>query len=348
MTSTLAQQMEEKITDGLHSAFESVIVSRNEFYQQNPDRIPNQASVDALVRAAVTQNAAISGGASLIPGPWGMLAVVPELMLVVRNQITLIYDIAVASGRKEIITKELLLGVFVSAMGTSAGSLLTLHGSKILVRRASLQTMQKLVALMGGKITQQALKSAVSKWLPGIGAAAMAAWTGYLTSRIGDKAREIFKHEIANDPGTPDVELIAPLKVTSVASDNGSSEATENAIEFYKLQILIGLARIDGKISVEEEQFVTEALSSNDLTEPQKETLIASLAGKAGELKGIEVIAQNPDISIGLLSSMVALATRDADFHITERLYIKRVGERLGFSAIDIEQLITAARSGHV
>lgn len=344
MSGTLAEQMEGKITDGLNSAFESVIASRNEYYQQNPDKIPGPAAVDALIRSSMTQNAAISGGASLIPGPWGMLAVVPELMLVIRNQIALIYDIAAANGRKEVITKELLLGVFISAMGGAAGSLLVLHGSKILVRRASLQVMQKLVALLGGRITQQAIKSAVSKWLPGVGAAAMAAWTGYLTRQIGLKAKEIFKHEIVNDPTTLDVELIPPPPPASSSLATPSSETSDDSLEFYKLQTLIGLARIDGKISEQEEAFISEAIGSDALTESQRERLISSLAGKPVDLDGIERIAANPDAAIGLLSSMIGLAIRDDDFHVTERLYIKRVGERIGFSAADVDELIASSR----
>lgn len=344
MSGTLAEQMEQKITEGLNSAFESVIVSRNEYYQDNPDKIPGPAAVDALIRSAMTQNAAISGGASLIPGPWGMLAVIPELMLVIRNQIALIYDVAAANGRKEMITKELLLGVFVSAMGSAAGSILVMHGSKILVRRASLQVMQKLIALLGGKITQQAIKSAVSKWFPGVGAAAMAAWTGYLTRQIGNKAKEIFKHEIVNDPTTPDIQLPPPLEAPQAGVGALMLENSAGSLEFYKLQALIGLARIDGKISKQEEEFIGEALSSRDLTEAQRERLIASLAGKPTELEGLEALAADPDSAIGLLSSMVALAVKDAEFHIAERLYIKRIGERIGFSAADIDDLIASAR----
>jgi uncharacterized membrane protein YebE (DUF533 family) len=269
-------------------------------------------------------------------------------MLVIRNQIALIYDVAAANGRKEMITKELLLGVFVSAMGSAAGSVLVMHGSKILVRRVSLQVMQKLIALLGGKITQQAIKSAVSKWFPGVGAAAMAAWTGYLTRQIGNKAKEIFKHEIVNDPTTPDIQLPPPLEAPQAGIGALVLENSAGALEFYKLQVLIGLARIDGKISGQEEDFIGEALSSGDLTEAQRERLIASLAGKPAELEGLEALAADPDSAIGLLSSMVALAVKDAEFHVAERLYIKRIGERLGFSAADIDDLIASARPAAV
>lgn len=191
----------------LNSAFDYVIENRSDYYRKNPSNLPQLDSVSGLISSYTRNNAAISGGASLIPGPWGMASVIPELTLVIRNQIKMVYDIGVANGKQAQLTKELLIGIFLTAMGSSAGSLLTIHGGKILVRRASLQVIQKIIAMLGGRVTQQVIKSSVSKWLPVVGAGAMAAWTGYMTKNIGEKANELFKLEIEDDPQTLDIEL---------------------------------------------------------------------------------------------------------------------------------------------
>ena len=191
----------------INSAFDYVIENRADYYRKNPSNLPQLDSVSGLISSYTRNNAAISGGASLIPGPWGMAAVIPELTLVIRNQIQMVYDIGVANGKQAQLTKELLIGIFLTAMGSSAGSLLTIHGGKILVRRASLQVIQKIIAMLGGRVTQQVIKSTVSKWLPFVGAAAMATWTGYMTKNIGEKANELFKLEIEDDPQTLDIEL---------------------------------------------------------------------------------------------------------------------------------------------
>jgi len=198
---------QKKITEGLEEAFDYVLENRREYHSKYPDKIPSRSDISSLINTYTRNNAVISGGASLIPGPWGMAAVVPELVVVIRNQIQMIYDIGAAHGKSEQITKELLMGIFISALGSSAGSLLTIHGTKILVRRASLRAIQKLIAMLGGRITQQAIKSAVAKWLPFVGAAAMATWTGYTTNQIGEKADEIFQLDIDDDPETVDIEL---------------------------------------------------------------------------------------------------------------------------------------------
>ena len=80
--------------------------------RKNPNNLPQLDSVSGLISSYTRNNAAISGGASLIPGPWGMAAVIPELTLVIRNQIQMVYDIGVANGKQAQLTKELLMGIF--------------------------------------------------------------------------------------------------------------------------------------------------------------------------------------------------------------------------------------------
>lgn len=202
------QEAQSRITKGLESAFESVVNERNKYYQKNPEKIPEKNSELALINSSAMANAAISGGSSLIPGPWGMVAVIPEVLLVTRNQIALIYDIAAANGKKDLMTKELALVVFASALGTGVGGLVFIHGGKILIKRSSLQVLQKIIVMLGGKITQSVLKSTISKWLPGIGAIAMAAWSRHMTKKVGKKAVEIFSSDLQFEDGITDLEPV--------------------------------------------------------------------------------------------------------------------------------------------
>ncbi|CAD5375346.1 TerB family tellurite resistance protein [Pseudomonas sp. OF001] len=332
----LSAKMEEQITEKLSDAFESVVKQKNEYYQNNPQKIPEIGSTGKLISSAALTNSAISGGASLIPGPYGMLAVVPEIILVTRNQISLIYDIAAAHGKRDLMTKELAAMVFVSAMGSGAGSLLVVHGGKYLVRRTSLRVFQRLVTALGGKITQQALKSTISKWLPGVGAAAMAAWTNYLTRQIGKKATEIFSSELEFEDNIIDIELIEE-KENSPAED-GSKKSND----YYKIQALSNLMKIDGKSDEEELALIASTIEQSNLTPEEKISLISNISSTETKLEGIEIIADSPSESISLIAEMIALAKADGKIHITEKLYIKQVGKMLGFSDSDIEEMISA------
>lgn len=334
---TLSQKMETQIREKLEDAFDAVVNQKNDYYKNNPQGIPEKNSIKALINSVSLTNSAISGGSSLIPGPWGMLAVVPELVLVIRNQIALIYDIAAANGKKDLMTKELAAMVFASAIGTGVGGLVAVHGSKYLVKRASLQVFQKIVAMLGGKMTQQVLKSTISKWLPGVGALAMAAWTNYMTRQIGSKANEIFSSEIEFEDSIADIELIKPLDEVPVTKNAGSK-----SVDFYKIKILTNLMKIDGKISEEELAFMSPLIENSDLVIEDKAILIANLMNSERGIEGIDIIANSPSDSISLLADLTALAKVDGQFHITEKLYIKQIGKLLKFSDSDVEEFISA------
>lgn len=125
-----------------------------------------------------------------------MVATIPEIMIVISNQIEMIYDIAVANGHQQKITPELIVGVMVSSFGLAAGSLLFIHGGRIVVKRASAQILQRIVIMLGGRITQQVVARSAAKFVPVVGALTMAIWTKYTTEKIGEKAIEIFSKDI--------------------------------------------------------------------------------------------------------------------------------------------------------
>ena len=338
MSQGIAEKMQAELQDKLMDAFSGVIAERKEMYRKEPTAVPVRGEIDSLIKKVAAQNALISGGSSLVPGPWGMLAVVPELVLVIRNQIGLIYDIGRAYGKtEEELETELVVGVFVYGMGASASSVLVMHGGRYLVKRASLRVMQQVIALLGGKITQQALKSAVSKWLPGVGAVAMAAWSNYLTRKLGEKAVEILQKPVAFEADTITAQ---PSLVDEVVPALPSMDAA--SLDFYKLQVLIGLAKVDGTVSAEEERFIFDAMDKADLPPENVVELGAMLGGKQRALDGVAALSSSPDDAIALLATMTTLAQQDDSFHATERIYIRKIGKLLGFSETDIEEVMAS------
>lgn len=121
----MKENIEKKITEGIEKAVGMVIDEREKHYASNPS--PTKEVIEKMITNYSNTNAVISGGTGLIPGPLGMAASVPEIILVIRNQLTMVYDIAKANGHKQI-TRELMLGVFISAMGNATGNLLIIQG----------------------------------------------------------------------------------------------------------------------------------------------------------------------------------------------------------------------------
>lgn len=324
--------LQNKLAEKMMEMFELVVSDRSGHFAKNPDKIPDKKSVPSIINSYSVTNAAISGGASLVPGPWGMVAVIPEIAAVIRNQLAMIYDVGMAYGKSKVLNKELLAGILITAMGASAGSLLIMQGSKVLVKRVALRVFQRIITMLAGKITQQALKSAISKWLPGVGAAAMAVWSNYLTRQVGKKAIEIFEKEIVLSEEV--IEEI-PLETESV-----SVRTAAISPDMPKVQTLINLIKIDGTIKAEEREYAQTIIDNADLTESEKTELMQAIDKSGKFVVDYSAFASSPDDAIGLLVDMVTLAKRDGTFHITEKMFVKQVGKLVGFSDNDIDEIM--------
>jgi uncharacterized tellurite resistance protein B-like protein/uncharacterized protein (DUF697 family) len=340
----VANTLQNKLAEKMMGVFELVVSDRSGHFAKHPDEIPDKKSVPSIINSYSLTNAAISGGASLVPGPWGMVAVIPEIAAVIRNQLAMIYDVGMAYGKSKVLTKELLAGVLITALGASAGSLLIMQGSKVLVKRVALRAFQKIITMLSGKVLQQALKSAIGKWLPVVGAAALAVWSDYLTRQVGKKAIEIFEKEIVL---SEEVIEEMPLETESVSGPTVTiSRASTPSIspDMPKVQTLINLIKVDGTIKAEEREYVQTIIGNADLTESERADLTQAIDKSGKFVVDYSAFASSPDDAIGLFVDMVTLAKRDGTFHITEKMFVKQVGKLLGFSDNDIDE--TMATTG--
>jgi uncharacterized tellurite resistance protein B-like protein len=336
--SAINTQLSEKIAE----LFDLVVSDRSHHFEANPNQIPDKKAVPDIISYYSKLNAVISGGSSLIPGPWGMLAALPEIAAVIRNQLAMVYDIGMAYNKKKVLTKELLAGVLLTAFGSSTSTLFVMHGSKVLVKRVALRFFQQIIGILGGKITQQLLKSTISKWLPLVGPVAMAAWSGYLTQQIGKKAIELFEKEIdisdVIEEASGENQTVESLVATGL-----SQNIATKPLEAQKIKVLINLMSIDGTAEENEKTYINQMLDQSNLNQEEKAALLESTQKSEKLALDFSDFKNSPDDAIGLLVDMVALAKRDGQFHVTEKMLIKKTGATLGFSESDVEEMMSSA-----
>ena len=342
----LANQLQMQLAETLVEAFDGVVSSRRRYDSENPDKIPSSESVPALVAACAKTNMLVSGGTSLIPGPFRMIAAVPEIMLLIRNQLAMIYDIGMAHGKSRVLGRELLAGVFISALATSVGGLMVMHGGKVLVKRVALRVFQRVVALLAGRVTQQVLKSIVAKWLPLIGAAAMAAWARYSTAQIGKRAAEILakpiqvEEEGAWTVGERDLD---PSQDVGKADPSRFLRQEDHGLVALKIRLLIHLIKVDRKVTAEERMHVEALIENSALTHESGFGLRKLIDCEPGSAIDLSLLARDASEAVGLMMDLVGLAKRDGAFHLSERIYIRQVGKALGLLESDIEDLMSDA-----
>ena len=155
--------IQEKLSQGLADTVEKVSNERETYYKNHSN--PSKNEISQIIQSYGNKNAVISGGAGLIPGPWGMAASIPEIVAVIKNQMSMVYDIAKAHGHAKV-EKELIIAVLFGAVGNATTSLIVVQGQKIMVKRVGARALQNIIKILGGKITQQMAKSMAAKWLP--------------------------------------------------------------------------------------------------------------------------------------------------------------------------------------
>ena len=328
----MKENIEKKITEGIEKAVGMVIDEREKYYTNNS--APTKDMIQKMVSNYSNTNAVISGGTGLIPGPLGMAATVPEIILIIRNQLTMVYDIAKANGHNEI-TKELMLEVLIRAMGNVSGNLLIVHGQRIVVKRVGAQALQKIIVILGGKITQQTAKSMAAKWIPIAGAAAMAAWSKYSTNKIGTKAVEIFSKEVVledNEIQDLDLQIISTETV-------GESNIDNSVIDKLKIRTFINLIKVDGKIDDREIELLENLMDKFELDSNDKIELISEINSKNKINIDYSILKGNSQEILYLLIDLVAIAKADGEVHITEKLFIKEVAKSLDFDLNDLNLL---------
>ena len=332
---TVTNKIQAQLSEKMLGLFDVVINEREAHYQKNPDAVPDANSIKGIIYKYSNINMGISGGLSLLPGPWGLAAVVPEIALVITNQLMMIYDIGMAYGKSKILCKELLAGVFVSTVGMGSVGLLAMHGGKILVRRTSLRVFQKIMTILAAKVTQQMLKSAVSKFVPVLGAAAMAVWSRYLTVQLGKKAVEIFSKpiEISN-------EEVAAESLPEETIIDATAQVGPGDLHVAKINALTNLMKIDSKVADKELEYVELIIANTNLDGKVLEGLRSKLNSSDKSAVDYSIFKKSPEESLGLMMDLIALAKRDGEFHPAEKIYIKQIGKQLDYSDDDIGEML--------
>ena len=315
-------KFQKKITESLNNVLEQTIENRQEYY--NDHDYPELDSVNNLINSISYKNAAVATASSLIPGPWGMISLIPEITIIIRNQIQMVYDIGLAYGhKKEQLQTNLIVGIVLAGIGNGALGLITIHGNKILIKRSGLRLAQKLITALGGRITQQVAKTALAKWVPLAGAAAIGTWTKYSTSKIGQKAVEIFSKTIVYQ----EEEL----------TEETSFQEINDTIGIERLQILINLMKIDGEIAPEEIKLINQIIESSNLIDSEKNALKDEYRTDKPFIINYESIKE--DEKIGILLDLLRLANIDNHFKESEDLFIKDYCRKLNINIEDFETL---------
>jgi hypothetical protein len=176
-----------------------------EFLSQIPTTAepPNSSPTDRarqIASAAARKACTISGALALPPGPAGLVTILPDLISVWRVQAQMVADITGAFGETAALSREqMLYCLFKHTAAQAVRDLVVRVGERYLVRRAGVRVVQGVAAKVGVKVSQRAIATSVSRWLPVVGIVGVAGYAYYDTAQVGATAIAFFERPLVSD-----------------------------------------------------------------------------------------------------------------------------------------------------
>ena len=183
VSSVAVQTVTGTIVDAIENAVSHVPASRERAVQQ-----PAPAA-RKLARKAARRAAALSGTLALPPGALGMLTVIPDLIAIWRLQAQMVADIAGLYGRDLQLTRtHMVYCLFRHAATQLARDVVVRTGQRLVFRQLSAGAMRSVLAGVGLNVTQRIAGTAASRWVPLVGAAAVAGYAYFDTMQVAKTA----------------------------------------------------------------------------------------------------------------------------------------------------------------
>jgi len=143
----------------------------------------------ALARKSARRAAALSGALALPPGIFGMLTVLPDLVAIWRIQAQMVADIAGLYGKEVELTRaHMVYCLFRHATSQLARDIAVRAGERLVIRQLSGGALKSVLTSVGLSVTQRVAGTAASRWIPVVGAAAVAGYAYYDTLQVARTA----------------------------------------------------------------------------------------------------------------------------------------------------------------
>jgi hypothetical protein len=165
---------------------------------------PREAA-HGVAQLAAGKAALAAGALALPPGPLGWLTVLPELVTVWKIQAQMVADIAGLYGVTHAPgTADMLHCLFRHASAQVMRDLGVRLGERLVVQELSVQALQRLSRAVGLRLSQRALASGASRWMPVIGALGVGAYAWNDTRQVAGTAMEWFGAQMQDASVTSD------------------------------------------------------------------------------------------------------------------------------------------------
>lgn len=152
------------------------------------------AAAKAIARKAATRAATLSGALALPPGVFGLLTVLPDLIAIWRIQAQMVSDLAGVYGKEMELTRtHMLYCLFRHASSQLARDVVVRAGQRFVVKQLSGGALRSVLTSIGISISQRVAGTTASRWVPVLGAAAVAGYAYFDTLQVAKTAVKLLE-----------------------------------------------------------------------------------------------------------------------------------------------------------
>jgi hypothetical protein len=178
----------------LEKTLRSFLSHRDEDDEVNSSdlRTPQEMTESAAARAF-----RVSTALGLIPGPIGMIAILPEVVTITKIQVNLIRRIARYHEKSEKVSPEMVLLILGNVFGVAAGEALTRKaGTALVVRSVNSRIIRQIARRVGNRMVDTVAEKAICRWIPMVSAPLFGYLSKSLTRRIGKEANRLLTRDV--------------------------------------------------------------------------------------------------------------------------------------------------------
>ena len=300
-------------------------VMEDSFSQRQNDKNNSQYSesnVDEIVEMYAKRNMVLAAASSVVPGPFGILSAVPELLLNFGNQMNMIYDLGCAHGKENFINKDVLLDIPFAAFGGNT-NLSTLQTNKVDLLNSSKEVLLGKATQLGQSLIEKSLKKSIVQFIPVAGPILMTTWAKMTTRKISKSS----------------VNFLDSKQVYQEHYKKEETEEIKRQLQIEKIKGLANLIEANNDINESQIEFISPIIENASIPDNDKAYYLkqALMAGSNFELNYDLLKDYEEDET--LIMELVILAKRTGKIDEYEKEYIHKVGSSLKLEEAFVEDL---------
>lgn len=307
------------LCNGLFGVMEKAYAQR----QSDPSNSEyDEEDVKKIIDQYARENMMIAAATSIVPGPFGILGAVPELLLNINNQMNMIYDLGCAHEKENFINKDILLDIPIAAFGGNT-NLSALQDNSIDLTDSPETILVNKANELGKSIIEKTLKKSIVQFIPVAGPILMSTWAKLTTRKISKNSLSFLSQKETYQ------EHLKPEENPEI----------KRQLQQQKIKGLANLIESNNEINEDQIELFGVIIENADLNEEEKAYYLKEAVRTGSKFDLDKKLLIDYEEADDLVMEMVVMAKRSGIVDEFERAYIFEVANSLGMDKQFVEDL---------